>query len=147
MRKNELVTAALLVGAGFLAIAVAIPRHVAGTAVRGGLSPAFMPYVAAVLLTLAAVAMLVGALRHGHAGANHAGLTGADLRFLGLAALVLGGSYALMSLVGYVAGGIALVAGLLKLAGARPLTIVAAAVAAPAMLWLVFAVLFATPLP
>jgi hypothetical protein len=147
VRKDELITAAALAVGGVLAITVVIPRYVAGTAVGGGLSPAFMPYVAAALVTLSALGILVGGLRHSDESASQARLTTAHLRFLGCCALVLGASYALMSVAGYVAGGIVLMAGLLGLARARLVTIVVAAVVAPTLLWLLFVELLATPLP
>jgi hypothetical protein len=147
VRRDELVVALSLAAAGVLAIAVVIPRYVTGGSVGGGLSPAFMPYVAAALATLAALGMAVDALRKRDARADGARLTRANLRFLGASAAVLGVSYALMSLFGYLAGGIALTAGLLKLAHARPVPLVLAALAAPAALWLFLVVLLATPLP
>jgi hypothetical protein len=49
--------------------------------------------------------------------------------------------------VGYLAGGAVLVAGTLALARAKLATIVVTAVAAPAVLWALFAYVLATPLP
>lgn len=147
MRKDELNMAIALVVAGFLTMAVVIPRYVVGDTVGDGLSPAFMPYVAAALATLAALGMLLESLRRRDDSAGGARLTRANVVFLGACALVLGASYALMGLFGYVAGGIALVAGLLALARVRPWTLAVAAVMAPIALWLFFVGLLATPLP
>ena len=147
MRRDELIVAVVLIAGGLLTIAVVIPRYVAGDPLGGGLSPAFMPYVAAGLATVAAVGLLLGEARARGAGTHNARLTWANLRFLCAAAAVLGASYVLMSFFGYVIGGVVLIAGLLRLArvGALPLAI--AAVAAPVALWLFFVGLLAMPLP
>lgn len=144
MRRSEVIVAAALVAGGVFSIGVLIPRFVAGAPVGGGLSPAFMPYVAAALATVAALAMLVRALR---AGGAHAEPAGSDLRFVGAVAAVLGASYVLMSFAGYLIGGVVLVAGLLKLARVAPVPLAIVAVAAPAALWLLFVGLLAMPLP
>ncbi len=125
-------------------LAVVIPRFVAGSTLAGGLAPAFMPYVAAALATLAAFGLLLEGRRE---GSDDARLTAANLKFLGASAAVLGASYLLMSVFGYVIGGAALIAGLLKLAGVKPLPIAIAAIAAPVGLWLFFVALLAMPLP
>jgi hypothetical protein len=137
--------AVALVAAGLLAIAVLIPRFVAGAPPSGGLSPAFMPFVAASLATLSALAMAIAALRARDSGAP--GLSLASFRFLASSAVVLGVSYALMTLFGYVVGGVALVAGLLKLARVAPVPLAIAAIAAPIALWCLFVVLLSMPLP
>ena len=147
MRRDELIVAATLVAGGVLTIAVVIPRYVAGGAVGGGLSPAFMPYVAAALVTLSALGMLLQGLRRRDAAPEHARLTLANLRFACACALVLGSAYALMTWFGYVAGGIALVAGFLKLARVKAVPLAITAVAAPVALWLLFVGLLAMPLP
>ena len=147
MRRTELTVAAALVAAGALSIGVLIPRFVAGAPTGNGLSPAFMPYVAAALATFAALGMLVRALRADGARTGPARLRLADLRFLGAATAVLGASFALMGFAGYVTGGVVLVAGLLKLARVAPLPLAIVAVAAPAALWWLFVGLLAMPLP
>lgn len=150
MRRSELIVALVLAVAGALMLAVLIPNYVAGDPSSDGLSPAFMPYVAAVLATLSALAMLVGGLRRGTAASaseTQPALTRDNLRFLAAAAVVLGVSYALMSLFGYLAGGIALTAGILKLARVRVVPLVVTSLAAPVVLWLFFVALLATPLP
>jgi hypothetical protein len=143
VRRAELIVAVALLVSGLLTIAVVIPRYVAGAPLSGGLSPAFMPYVAAGLATLAALGMLLESLR-----AREASLaTRLNLRFLFASAAVLGASFALMTWVGYVIGGAVLVAGILALARVKPLPLAIAAVAAPVALWLLFVALLATPLP
>lgn len=147
MRRQELVVAAALVAGGLLAILVVIPRYVAGDSVGDGLSPAFMPYVAAGLATLSALGMLFERPRERDPSAGGARLTRANVMFLCAAAAVLGASYALMSSFGYVIGGVVLMAGLLALARVKPVPLAIAAVAAPAALWLLFVELLAMPLP
>ena len=138
----------MLAAAGVLTLTVLIPRYVATDTSIYGLSPAFMPYVAAVLATVSALGMLVGGWHRG-AGSHDAPpvLTRGNLRFLGLAAAVLVASYALMSVFGYLLGGVALTAGILKLARVHWLPLVVTSLAAPAVLWLLFVALLATPLP
>lgn len=147
MRRVEIVTAALLVVAGLGALGVLIPRYVVGAPASVGLSPKFMPYVAAALATAAALHLLVAALLRRNGGGRPAPLTLESLRFACAAAVVLGGSYLLMSRLGYLSGAAALVAGVLVVARAKLVTIVVTAVAAPVALWLAFAWLLATPLP
>jgi hypothetical protein len=143
VRRAELVVAVALLVSGLLTIAVVIPRYVAGAPLSGGLSPAFMPYVAAGLATLAALGMLIESLR-----AREASLaTRLNLRFLFASAAVLGASFALLTWVGYVIGGAVLVAGILALARVKLLPLAIAAVVAPVALWLLFVALLATPLP
>jgi hypothetical protein len=143
VRRAELIVAVALLVSGLLTIAVVIPRYVAGAPLSGGLSPAFMPYVATGLATLAALGMLIESLR-----AREASLaTRLNLRFVLASAAVLVASFALMTWVGYVIGGAVLVAGVLALARVKLLPLVIAAVAAPVALWLFFVALLATPLP
>jgi len=148
VRRQDHVVALALVAGGLLAILVVIPRYVDGGAVGDGLSPAFMPYVAAGIATLAALAMLFERPREREVSEEgSARLTRANVAFLCAAAAVLAASYALMSSFGYVIGGVVLMAGLLKLAHVKTVPLAIAAVAAPAVLWLLFVELLAMPLP
>jgi hypothetical protein len=147
VRKDEITIAIALVVAGLFTMGVVIPRYVVGDTVGEGLSPAFMPYVATGLATLSALGMLLEGLRRSHPSGASARITRTNMAFLGACALVLGASYTLMSVLGYVAGGIALVGGLLALARVSPMTLAMTAVTAPVALWLVFVGLLATPLP
>jgi hypothetical protein len=146
VRRTEVVTAAILVVLGICAIGVLIPRYVDDAAAGVGLSPRFMPYVAAFMATAAALGLLVGALLRRDDGLRSA-LDGASLRFFGASIAALGGAYVLMSLLGYLVGGAAFVAGTLLVARAKPMTIAVAATVTPTLLWLTFARLLATPLP
>jgi hypothetical protein len=146
VRRTELITAAILVVLGLCAIGVLIPRYVDDASAGVALSPRFMPYVAAMLATGAALAAFVGALLQ-RDDTLPAPLTGASLRFFGACLVVLGGAYVLMSTLGYLVGGAAFVGGMLLVARAKPATIVVAAIVAPSVLWLTFARLLATPLP
>lgn len=128
-------------------MAVVIPRYVADAAVSGSLSPAFMPYVAAGLGTLAALGLLLAGLRARDASAASPRLMRANLRFLATSAAVLGTSFALLAFFGYLIGGAALMAGLLAVARVKPVPLAIAAVAVPVALWLFFVGLLAMPLP
>lgn len=145
MRRTEILTAALLVFAGFGAIGWLIPRYVVDTGASSALPPAFMPYVAAGLVTAAALGWLSSTLWRG--GHGDPPLTFGSLRFLIASLAVLCGACVLMSVAGYIVGGIALVAGVLLVARARPVTILVTAVSAPAALWALFVQLLGTPLP
>jgi hypothetical protein len=145
VRRTELATATGLTVAGLGVIGVIIPRYVADIGVSSALSPAFMPYVAAVLATVGAASLLVAELRG--RGGNAIPFTKSNWRFLGASVAVLIGSCLLMSILGYLVGGVALVAGMLLLARVRPSIVIAAAVLAPMAVWLLFTQLLATPLP
>lgn len=146
MRRTELATAAVLALLGLAAIGWLIPRYVADTGASSALPPSFMPYVAAGLVTAAALASLAAALRR-RGGDAPAPLTWGTLRFLGASVAVLAGGFLAMEVAGYIAGGAVLVAGMLLVARVRPATIAATAVLTPAVLWLLFVRLLDTPLP
>jgi hypothetical protein len=162
VRRTELVAAASLVVLGLAAIFAVIPYAVVEAPASSKLTPKFMPYVAAALVTLAALGWLVAELRAARAAAGVAAEPRAAeppaavavavaersaARFVAAAAAVLGGSFALMSTAGYLVGAAALVAGTLAIARARLATIVVTAVAAPLVLWALFVYVLATPLP
>jgi hypothetical protein len=146
MRRTELATAAVLALLGLAAIGWLIPRYVADTGSSSALPPSFMPYVAAGLVTAAALASLAAALRR-RGSDGPAPLTWATLRFLGASIAVLAGGFLVMAVAGYIAGGAVLVAGTLLVARVRPATIAATAVLTPVALWLLFVRLLDTPLP
>jgi hypothetical protein len=143
----ELIAAASLVVLGVVAIAVVIPTAVVDAPASSGLAPAFMPYAAASLATLAALGWLAGLLRRASPDSTAAAAAKFDWRFVAGGAAVLGVSFLLMSAFGYLAGGAVLVAGTLALARVKLVTIVATAIVAPGVLWLLFAHFLATPLP
>jgi len=151
VRKTQLIAAASLVVLGLAAIFIVIPYAVVDAPASSGLKPAFMPYVATSLATLAALGWLVSELRRssadGAAAAPKAAPVDSDWRFVVGGAAVLGVSFLLTSTVGYLAGGAVLVAGTLALARAKLATIIATAVVAPVVLWVLFVHLLATPLP
>lgn len=132
---------------GVVAIVIVIPYGVVDAPASSGLAPAFVPYVAASLATVAALGWLAGLLRRATAHSTAAAAAKGDWRFVAAGAAVLGVSLLLMSAVGYLLGGAVLVAGTLALARAKLATIVATAVVAPAVLWLLFVHFLATPLP
>ena len=147
MRRTELIAAASLVVLGLVAIFIVIPSAVVDAPASSGLAPAFMPYVAASLATLAALGWLAGLLRGASADSTAAAPAKGDGRFVVAGAVVLGVSFLLMNAFGYLTGGAALVAGTLALARVKLATIVATAVVAPVVLWVLFSHFLATPLP
>jgi hypothetical protein len=152
VRRTQLIAAASLALLGLAAIFVVIPYAVVDAPASSGLPPAFMPYVAAALVTLAALGWLVGELRAARAAAPTpesapAPAANGDWRFAAAATAVLGVSFLLMSTAGYLIGSIALMAGTMALARVKLVTLVVTAVAAPLVLWFLFVHLLATPLP
>lgn len=147
MHRTEIVSAVVLIIAGCGTLAWLIPRYVVDTGASSALPPAFMPYVAAGLLTAAAFGWLVTTLRRGDRDRVPAPLTAASLRFVLASSAVLGGAWLLMSSAGYLAGAVTLIAGMLLIARANWVTIAATAVLTPFALWALFSALLATPLP
>jgi hypothetical protein len=146
MQRAEIVTAAALAAFGLVAVLVVIPAGVADAPATGGLPPSFMPYVAATLVTAAALGWLAElALRPARLEQPTPGR--GQWSFVAAVVLLLASSLALMGSLGFVPGGALLVGGTLTLARSRPATIAAFAVATPLALWLVFARLLSIPLP
>jgi hypothetical protein len=147
VRRADLISAAVFVVLGLVTIFVAVPRYVARTAADGELSSAFMPYVAASLLTGAMVLLFLRQLRAPRANDDAPALPARSFAFIGTAVAVLAVAFALMESLGYLAGAVTLVAGFLLIVRAKPLVVVAAAVALPLALWLLFDKLLDFPLP
>ena len=88
--------AASLVVLGLVAIFIVIPYAVVDAPASSGLAPAFMPYVAASLATLAALGWLAGLLRGARRlGSGRARAAKSDWRFVVAGAAVLGVSFLL----------------------------------------------------
>lgn len=147
MRRTDLVTAAVLVVFGVIAILYVIPTYVAPSPWQGDLSPAFMPYVAAMLGTAAMLALLVQRLRRAPDTDEPPPLTRQSFAFLGAAVFVLAAAYLLLEHVGYLAGAALIVAGFMTLARAGVRATLLATLAFPVALWLVFDRLLGFPLP
>jgi Fe2+ transport system protein B len=147
MRRTDIVTAAVLIGFGLVAILYLIPTYVAPSPWRGDLSPAFMPYVAALLGTAAMVALLVERLVRSPGNDGPAPLTKQSFAFVGAVVFVLAVTYLLLEHVGYLAGAAFIVAGFMTMARAGVRATLLAALAFPATLWFVFDRLLGFPLP
>ena len=146
MRRTELITAGLLIVLGLLTIVVIIPRYVAVVA-GDGLSPAFMPYIAAILATTAMVILTVRRWRMPASEDTPAPFTWQSARFCFYVVCAFGGSFVLLSTVGYLAGAAVLAASASMLARATPRLVAVSAVAFPLVLWTLFTYLLDTPLP
>jgi tripartite-type tricarboxylate transporter receptor subunit TctC len=141
------VTAALENETGTLARAVA---RIEGTASaqRAGLSPAFVPDIAAALGVGTLALMLVGRLaRSGAAYPRTWSMPRKSWLFIGATTALLAAAFALMERFGYLPGAGAMVAGFLALARVRPAVIVGVAIGFPLILWLLFERLLGFPLP
>lgn len=147
MRRADIITAALFLVLGVVAIVALIPRYVDGGAADGDLSPAFMPYVAAGLATGAMLLLLLTRLLDRRPGAGDAPLSPRAWLFVVLIVAVLAASFALMEAFGYLAGAAMLVAGFLLIVRADLKVVIGAAVALPLALWLLFDVALDFPLP
>lgn len=147
MRRTDIVTAAVLVAFGFVAILYLIPAYVAPSPWRGDLSPAFMPYVAATLGTAAMLALLGDGLARPRGAEAPAPLTRRSFAFVGAAILVLGITYLLLEHAGYLAGAAFIVAGFMTMARAGVRATLLATLGFPVALWLVFDRLLGFPLP
>lgn len=147
MRRADLISAAVFVVLGLVTMLVAVPRYVARTAADGELSAAFMPYVAAGLLTGAMALLFLGRLKGPRIDDDAPALTAGSWAFIGTAVAVLAAAFALMDSFGYLAGAATLVAGFLLIVRAKVRVVVGAAVALPLALWLLFDKLLDFPLP
>jgi hypothetical protein len=148
VRRADLLIAAVFVVLGLVTIVAVVPRYVVqGGTADGDLSPAFMPYVATVLATAAMLLLALGHLRTRNDGADAAPLPARSGLFIGVATAVLAAAFVLMEAFGYLAGAATLVAGFLLIVRARLPVVLAAAVALPLALWLLFDKLLDFPLP
>ena len=155
MRAFDGAAAALIAAFGLATLFVFIPGTIDDPGMDD-LPPAFMPQAVAILLTgLAALLGLRSLLQRqatGESAGEPAGgeppLTRRHAGFVLLAALWLAAVFAIVAWAGYLPGGAAAVVGaMLLMRIRRPLTIAAAAVAAPLVLWAVFWQLLTIPLP
>jgi hypothetical protein len=147
MRRADLVTAGLFFLLGLVTILVVIPSYVTGGTRDGELSPAFMPYVAAVLGTAAAALLLLARLARKPAEEEPAPLQKGSWLFIATAAAVLAVTFLLMDVFGFLVGATAIVAGFMALARADIKVMVGTAIAFPVALWLLFDKLLGFPLP
>ncbi len=144
MRRTDVVTALGLVVLGLVTLFYLIPNYVAPSPWGGDLSPAFMPYVAAAIGTVAMAWLFVARLMG--AADEPAPLTGGSWAFIGWVVLVLAVTFVLFDRVGYLSGAAFIVAGFMVLARANVRATVAATVAFPTALWLLFDRLLGFPL-
>lgn len=146
MRAIDCAAAVLLAAAGLATIFVFIPMTVDDPGLDD-LPPAFMPEVAAVLLTALAVLLALRSLWRREA-AEEPSLDRRHAKFVLLAALWLAAVLAVVTLAGYLIGGAAAIVGaMLLMRIRRPLLIGGVACAAPLVLWAVFWQVLTIPLP
>lgn len=147
MRRADIVTAGLLLLLGLVTILVIIPIYVPAGGRDGELSPAFMPYVAAVLGTGAAALLLLTRLAREPADEEPAPLQKGSWLFIATVVAVLAVTFLLMDVFGFLAGATVIVAGFMALARADMKLIIATAISFPVALWLLFDKLLGFPLP
>jgi hypothetical protein len=146
MRRADIISAGVLLVLGIVTIFGVIPAYVTGSASTTDLSPAFMPYVAAVLGT-ASIALLLFTRLARKGTDEPAPLTKESWFFIGAATVVLAVTFVLMEMFGYLPAAAATVAGFMAMARARLKVIVGTAIAFPVALWLLFDRLLGFPLP
>jgi len=148
MQRTDLVSAGILFVAGLAVILWVIPTYVTvGMQTDGDLSPAFMPYVAAVLATGAAGALFVARLTPNAADDDEPPLPLESWYFIGATTLIFAVTFVLMSTAGYLYAGATIIAGFMMLARANPKAVVVTAIALPITLWVLFSKLLGFPLP
>jgi hypothetical protein len=147
MRRADLVTAGLFFLLGLVTILVIIPAYVTGGTRDGELSPAFMPYVAAVMGTGAAALLLLARFTRKPAADEPAPLPKDSWLFIAAATAVLAVTFLLMDVFGFLVGATAIVAGFMALARANTKVTVGTAISFPVALWLLFDKLLGFPLP
>ena len=146
MRAIDCAAAVLLAAAGLATIFVFIPMTVDDPGLDD-LPPAFMPEVAAVLLTALAVLLALRSLWRREA-AEEPSLDRRHAKFVFFAVLWLAGAFAVVALAGYLIGGAVAIAGaMLLMRIRRPLLIGGVACAGPLVLWAVFWQVLTIPLP
>ena len=146
MRAVDCAAAALLAAAGFATIFVFIPMTVDDPGLDD-LPPAFMPEVAAILMTALAVLLALRSLWR-REEAEEPALDRRHAGFVLLAILWLAAAFAAVALAGYLVGGaVSIVGAMLLMRIRRPLLIGGVACAAPLVLWAVFWQVLTIPLP
>lgn len=147
MRRADIITAVFFCVLGLITICVIIPAYVTGGAQDGELSPAFMPYVAAVLGTGAAALLLVARLARKPTDDEPAPLQKGSWLFIAAATVVVAVTFLLMEMFGFLVGATVIVAGFMALARANLKIVVGSAISFPVALWLLFDKLLGFPLP
>jgi hypothetical protein len=148
MRRTEIISAIVLVAFGLVLIAVIIPKYVAGGGQQVDLSPAFMPYVAAGIITTVMAILVVAKLtRRTPQDDEPTPMSPAAWLFIGLVAAIFAATYVVMSLFGFVLGGLVVVGSFMALARTRPIPLVVITVGFTVVVWLFVEKLMGIPLP
>ena len=132
---------------GLISIFWLIPQYVATSTQTDDLSPAFMPYVAAILCTAAAALLLATTIVRGAAVEEAAPLPKGSWLFIGTTVVILTLTFVLIDVLGYLPGAAAMVAGFMLLVRARWTIVVGTAIVFPVALWFLFSKLLEFPLP
>jgi tripartite-type tricarboxylate transporter receptor subunit TctC len=143
----EEITRALENEAAMLARAVARIDADANGANRGGLSPAFVPIVAAALGLFAIVLMLAQRAGRDTMTLAESAMPRGSWLFIGTASLVMLVGYSAMTLLGYLPGAAAIIFGFMTLGRASSRVIAGCVIVLPVVLWLLFSRLLGFPLP
>jgi len=147
MGRSDIISAAVLAALGLVTIFAVVPAYVPGDAYNGELTPSFMPYVATVLGTAAAILLLAVRLVRRRTDDGPAPLPRQSWLYVCVVTAVLVASFVLMDLFGYLAGAAAVVGGFMALARADLKVIVGTAIAFPVVLWFLFDRVLGFPLP
>lgn len=147
MRRADIISAGILFVFGLATIFLIIPKYVAGSAVGGDLSPAFMPYVAAIAGTVAVGILFITKLVRASGTDEPSPLSKSSWYFVGCSVAVLMMSFLLLDFLGYLPGAAAMVAGFMILGRTNIKVVLGTMAAFPVALWLLFDKLLGFPLP
>ena len=147
MRRADIASSGIIFALGLVTIFVIIPKFVAGSAIGGDLSPAFMPYVAATIMTVTAGILCLVRIYGDGGDAEPAVFPRESWYFIACSVVIFVIAFVLMDTLGYLAGAAVIVAGFMTLARTEVKVVVLSTVAFPLTLWLLFDKLLNFPLP
>lgn len=148
MIRAEAIAGLVLLAGALVMIFLVVPAQteaVADASIQPGTYPAIALWIVAALSALLVVRSVV-LLRRTDDSPTPIGLD--NVATLLLVGAIVASAFAAMDFLGYIVGGIGLVAALMLYMGVRnPVLLIAVSAGAPAAVWLVFDILLERPLP
>ena len=148
MKRAELIAGLLLFAGALAAIFWVVPAYseiVENTSIQPATYPSIALWVVALLSALLIAVSAVGLRRPGD---GEAAINLGNLKTLLLVGAIVAAAFVAMDYLGYLVGGIGLVAALMFYMGVRkPVSLVLAPVGSAGIVWLFFEVLLERPLP
>lgn len=148
MRTTDLVSAAVLVAFGVIMLIVVIPSYVAAGSGDGSLPPAFMPYVAAAIITLMGATLFVQRILQTSSAVDEPAplVPGSALYIASITGIFIA-SFVVMKSFGYLYGAPIMVAGFMAITRTGWKAVISIAIVLPIVLWLLMEKLLKFPLP